>query len=1820
MAGILDAATTDGTTVETDVHYQTVSQRVPKWLVDSTTQQRQALRSSVPQPMPWLADAAVRLPEVVQALRDEQQRHGFYQRTVTGYLAQLPSAEDFAEPLLREALKATFGLDLDLRKTFLFNAARARVDESLITTGDPLVRAFQVVKAATQPLLLAALQNFEAFEAEEGGMRDGRRPSSIFASDTGLPMDPERDIDVSPERFAGLCRQLDLGGQYQRLIDSVFQPAPEEGESAQVAIMNREAWFKLFEQSTFRLNLHLARLRGWVDWDLYDRLLEVAKNGKAELESCALKLWDVELNGVVLFSFPAQGNGVVQRLVVYMPDEPGQPFRQFDSSRAFHDWLRERLGNKAWSRYFLRFVPARERDRLVARIHRTLHPQVWNAGGWFEERFDPNATLRLTTQAISAPLFNMLLQRKLAVFRDDGLFHAVPTATQDHKSIEDKVGYFLAVGFNVLNVAAFVVPGLGEVMLAVNAAMLGYEVYEGFDSLAKGEREEAWGYFMDVGENLAIMAALGAAGAVARRFSGNLPLAVRSMRPVTLEDGTVRLWKPDMAPFAYDIELPAGLEPGENGLYDWRGRQWLKLDGRYYSVRTLTGAEQGYRIEHPSRVGAYAPSLRPNGNGGWLHEADTPAQWRGLELFRRQGYREANVSADMAQRAMRISGISESQLRQTLVDSRRPPALLTDTLRRLMLAQSLGASGALDVAAFAEGYQALQPRLSLQGQVLQRQFALPNGLIEELVGAATPQEASEMAGEGRVPLRLADEARIYQQQVRIARACEGLFLDLPASADTARLFLHGLEGLSGWPQTLHMALYEGSIDGRLLARIGPEQEPAVAVIWRGQRPQGFCETLLADIPGIVRDKLGIRDAASLREKLQERAVPSQRRIRQWLGMQPVKPGFRSPTRLADGRLGHPLSGRGQAFFTEDELLDKLRLLELEEVYPEDALRALYDSKLDRVAINARLNRLLDEMLELRQSLDRWALDSAREVMSETRQVSRERIGLALWEYWRRSILPELGQPASRLILWQVQLSDLPTQLPPFLTERVRTVLLNEVTQGEGADYQRIIGENQLQAFARLFPDLNSLDICRGAWGIGLPQIVARTWPRLTALGLRESGTIIGLQDFRALAGLPRLRWLNLRGVQLLDMPSSALEGLTLDYLGLDWLDLKEWPQWLDTAALARIGQLSLAGNQLSEVPTAILHDATRVARPMRVSLHGNRLSRPALLDMRLAERFLRRFTFDLGLPEAVEGELRGHVEERRELHTMLQAWTDPASTSAPLPAEQVTYRQRISQAYLEYWRDSLHSSGSALLRLEDVKLHDMPGELPGFFLLRVRRLELSRFEGSHEHLRLFLQRFPHLVEMNLTEARPVLGSVPEFFSSFTQLRELALIRMGLVIDQAAMGIFGRMSQLSSLQLDGNRLGEISDVRTFNRRILYFLGLSNMQIATWPVWLDVMLPCGIERLALDDNRLTELPARLLDNRRTPDASVEISLRNNPLSRDTMVQAHISQDYNRPYTFVMDLPADIAAMAAESHFSDSQSEGSPEPETDESTGDFSSTWASGEAELDEYYQKLWNRLAARGDSQSLLRLVALLRHSADYRSTNLRPELIRRVRTVLVAAEQDSELCLVLNGMAEEPLRQLNSHETCPDGVRLEFNQMEMKVYMRQALSEITEQERGPALFRLMRSLFRSEILDQIAREQAKGRDQAEVRLAYRLRWADELRLPLPPRSMLYRASAELAEGELDRAMGQLQREEAGQGLLTFAAGCDFWVAYLRETFAERFKALREPFEAAVLEAVDSHPDEAPEQSSARIGVLEDRFKRDELALLERLTLEQSLNLA
>lgn len=1858
MPSLIPAANPPVTSALSNIHYETVRKNIPDWVIKAPPDIHQGLRKASPHTPEWFEKARRSMPDVVQQLQRTYALHRLNEQQVNQLLARLPAPEAFAEPLLSKAIEERFGLKVDVNSTWLFHARRIQMDQSFERASkDPIVKLQNALKAATQTLLMAALQNFEAWEAAPGGMdQPGGRRSAIYADYpiTGITVSGAT-LAIAPEQFADLCHTLDLGGKYQALIKEVLTPASSPGDAPDAATSNVRGLFKLFEESAFTLQVHLACMKNAIPIGAHSALLALTKSPSPiildgrPLTCSFLQLWDIQLSGIVVIGKDRSTSNGIEKIFVYIPDDPFHPLKEYDSALQFSLELRDRLLKPGYLKFFQRFVPARQRNRLLNKIDEVFFPKVWNSAGWYEKVMDRNGKLRLKETDLSDSLLSELYRQKIAVLQDDALFHAVPSATEDQKSFDDKLRYFAEVTFGVLNVAAFVVPVLGQIMLAVTAVQLCYEVYEGIESLAEGEKEQAWAYLVDVVENVALMAALGAAASGAGGVPAvQVPKLVEGMHPVQLPDGGTRLWKPDLAPFAHDIVLPASVKPNALGLYDYQGQQWLSLEGHTYKVKPAT-ATTPPRLQHPTRPDAYEPGLRHNNAGAWLHELDQPLDWQGLMLFRRLGQAGSAFDDITASRILQVSDTHESVLRRVLAEGERPPALLDDTMQRFQIDQELAeqiASGDDSVrqqrsALFQARYQALQTSEEPEVSLIQRVYpGLPRSIAEELLRHASPAELEQLRVEQRLPLRLGEEVRVYQQQVRLTRAYEGLYLDSVNNPDTDKLLLHSLETLPGWPTEMRLEVRSGAFNGPLIDSIGPTNASTRKILIKDadgyltrdaddQHLHGrdnLYAAVMHALPDAQRQALGlphVGQGPNLKSALQTQPLMPRQTLAEVLGMQARKPGGKSPMRLADGRLGYPLSGRGamSGYIVRETLLDKVRLLELSQP-PEQTLRALENTGLSRVEINQRLDQLLSEQQALRSSLDVWAQASAeRPMATDARRLSRERIGEAIWELWRTSNLPEIGRDSGHLRLDGVSLTDFPEQLPAFIEPRVQALQLSDLIM-DGANI--MADYDALEQFFGRFPQVTSLAIGRSAGAafaqplaFGLPGLIADSFSGIMDLRLINQRMLLGQHEIDAFRRMPRLQILDLSGNRLGLAPPTNLSGLNLRYLGMERMGLNEWPQWLNDLLPGRIAELSLADNHITDVPDSIVGNAPESEFHTRISLRGNVLSRGTTIRARLGETGTHgRFSFDLDVPAELEDHLKELMRQRVELQEAVVNWAEASSSSAPLDEARVQARREIGDMLQIYWRNVSERRGFGILDLDSINLDDFPRALPSFFYERVVFMELERVTATSEQLNRFLRDFPKLVDLTIRDHATSLTRLPSALLELPSLSTLRLLNQRIVIDQRVVDFLARLPSLDHLELDGNTLGTITDVSGLAARRLQRLALNNVGLQSWPNWLSELMTTSMETLNLEDNDLTELPEHILQNPRSLDSHTEIGLHGNPLTHETMRRAHTSESYGHAYSFGMELPPDILALEYDTSSQDSSSGTPRHAHSPRSVSSHElatvEPWLNGAVDEEPQRRAIWQQLESNADAQDLLNLVGRLEHTADYRTSRNRPELIARVWRVLRAAAQDTELRLTLNGMSEEPLRLLQDHDTCPDGVRLEFNQMEVLIYTRQALLDVPKAQRGQSLYRLTRRLYRLHELDRIAREQAGSRDEAEVRLAYRLRWAQELDLPLPPGSMLYRTHAQLRPGELDAALGRVRQGEHSEPFMGYAAQRDFWVEYLRENYTERFRQLKEAYEASVLELLDLYPDDNPDQSAARITALEDKFKRDEQNLIRELT--------
>ncbi|MNM69291.1 hypothetical protein D3C81_808820 [compost metagenome] len=541
---------------------------------------------------------------------------------------------------------------------------------------------------------------------------------------------------------------------------------------------------------------------------------------------------------------------------------------------------------------------------------------------------------------------------------------------------------------------------------------------------------------------------------------------------------------------------------------------------------------------------------------------------------------------------------------------------------------------------------------------------------------------------------------------------------------------------------------------------------------------------------------------------------------------------------------------------------------------------------------------------------------------------------------------------------------------------------------------------------------------------------------------------------------------------------------------------------------------------------------------------------------------------------------------------------------------------------LDFWERRVRGVTLIPLHLEDLSLGDFPSRLPGFFYRYAEHLRLRRVAATAEQLNQFLRRFPALSSLTLEGHVQPLRSLPAALLESDRISELNLREQGLVVDQPLINDLARMRGLIALDLSGNSFSPDLQSPIELSRPLHRLYLRNTGLQSWPEWLNDIMPLYV--LALDDNQLTELPETVLNNPENDDGFTSISLIGNPLNNDTMQRAHLSQGRHRSYTFDMDLPLEILNLQPLDYHSGSadSSPGSSPGSAGSSAsahrhspvpwlpGDVPNVelWLQGSEQMRTAHRSQWQTLEQDADAADLLNLVGRLSQSAPYRTRTSRSEFIDRVWRVLDMAADMGDQRQLFNGMAQDGA----SSKTCHDGALLVFKQIEEQLLIRQVETATPGADHDQYMYRLTRRLYRQRELDNIAREQAGDRDEAELRLVYHRRLAATLDLPTPADHMLYESAIRLNRGELENVERRVREGERGESFLRFATHFSLWETSLRGAHAERFEEITSAYHEGERRLFERFPDESIEALGPYIQALRENMENQERALLRELT--------
>ena len=1048
-----------------------------------------------------------------------------------------------------------------------------------------------------QPALLRLMQNFH-----EG---------ATFYEGSGVVVPGEQTV-LTPDltRLVRECRSLDVGGGYQALLTCVFNQATCD-------ILADE------KRAGLRLAITVAALQGKLD-AATEAAMEQVAGGITEQGEQAVAAYPGSL---MLLGQPiADGllvqlrnlHGDDQGVVLYLPSDPVAVFRHFPSASAMNQAMAAMLGRPAYRQYFTQLIELGERPGVQALLARRL--------------VDPHPDLQIEGAPLDGGVFDTLVREHVRRLKNDARLLLVPTAEVDHQASKARLQAWKEAGLGVVNLAGLFIPIVGELLFAQFVVQTLSQVFEGVEDWYQGHQYEALEHMLGVAENLAVYAVLTVGGAlVARGFSRSR--FVDGLEPVVVEEGDQRLWSSDLNAYAC---TPEDAVPGPDGLCGTGSRRWLRVGRHYYEVHKPR--EHGpWRLRHPQRKNAFGPIVETNGERSWRLRQDIPLEWddsaRMLDTL--WPLREP-LDTDRAEQVLRIVGMDQAGLRGLLVENRRVPWYLRDTLRRFEADERVeaffrnlqGGTATNDpqLEAWCEaqpGMQGLDPQarrsalLAEQWQVreglfeflsqeapvddpllslVRRDFpGLPEAYAQHVIHAVPVVQRRLALAESRMPLALARKARALLQQASLTRAVEGLYLRNAYSDAMGELVLCLLARLPNWPRTVNLEVRKGTDTGPRLAVLDPQGDEKTSI--RLVRKQGRFR--LYDYYGRERDEalaapadlfqvitalltpaqladLGITEAnaaSALRLQLQQHLPQTHSQRLRLLGWREKAPLFVPGHRLADGRFGYPLSGRGAA---RRNSRDTLRV----------RIRALYvnfsDEQVEEFLVQMlRMPGSPFEMMLLQESqfarldevLEHWTL-SERNVSGQT---IRQRVADRLRRYWRlqgEGISREDGQSQGM----RLDLSGFPLRNLPSLPARVDFKHVTELTLS-GLELDDVpVG------FLRSFSSVQRLSLTDNHLSrmpLGLTHLT-----ELRILHLERNTIQLDLASIGILRALSRLEEVNLsyNPIGSLEMRWNHLPQLS--QLRLRHCRLSAWPTGLELCE--RLQYVDLRDNQISAIPRQIL--------------------------------------------------------------------------------------------------------------------------------------------------------------------------------------------------------------------------------------------------------------------------------------------------------------------------------------------------------------------------------------------------------------------------------------------------------------------------------------------------------------------------------------------------------------------------------------------------------------------------------------------------------
>ncbi|WP_160108911.1 NEL-type E3 ubiquitin ligase domain-containing protein [Pseudomonas izuensis] len=629
----------------------------------------QVLQASIPE---WLAKADL---SVVQALKAAFEQSFLAQTKARAALEKLKPLDEFCKEQLTVFLKGKWAVDLDVGRDTLEGPKKEYSSTGLFPIG-----YLNNADTLSRSLLHAAMENFTSGEAEIGGMAAG----SLIRIDAKA----QSGTVITPENFATLCRELDLGTRYQRHIDEALALPVKPVRGMPVDDRASAADIRRLKVLDMQVALHMAYLKKDITQAAYTMLLSVVEQDAPAGQTRdalfdggpvvwqGLMIHDACICGVLVFTKVSIDTAPKARCVVYMPNEPRRPLYEYASLDEFKVYLTLHLQSKSYRKSF---------------VEQYLHGH--DKTGFFTS-FDKGKTLgTLKAAPADTCIGDFFFSAFISTTQADARILAVPTEDVDEQLREKTIQLLLDGGLMLLNAASFFVPVIGQLMLAAAVVDIVSEVYEGVVDWTHGERTEALSHLLNVVENVAQLAAFVAGGKIiATAISKGVKeqeAFFDGLEAIT-HDGKARLWKPDLKPYQQIRTLPANVQPDSQGLLQHAGQTSIVMDGATFQVTRKT-AGSAWTLNHPVRTDAYQPAVERNVEGGWRHVHEHAHEWRdGAYALGRTDPRLNDLGTDLEAIAD-ITDMTPDKLHQLHESHLKLPQWLNDSVERFKIDRRISA-------------------------------------------------------------------------------------------------------------------------------------------------------------------------------------------------------------------------------------------------------------------------------------------------------------------------------------------------------------------------------------------------------------------------------------------------------------------------------------------------------------------------------------------------------------------------------------------------------------------------------------------------------------------------------------------------------------------------------------------------------------------------------------------------------------------------------------------------------------------------------------------------------------------------------------------------------------------------------------------------------------------------------------------------------------------------------------------------------------------------------------------------------------------------